>query len=92
MLTEDDEHNKSYGEEKNYERLLTEEREKLSREYFHIVIALCVGLILLIYVLTHVVICAHDRLSRQLHQRQYSQMETLRLIETFDGGNDAAAW
>lgn len=51
---------------------------RLSEEYYHVLIGLCFGFVLLIYVLIHIIVSVHDILKR----RRYGAMfESRKLID-----------
>lgn len=44
-------------------------QERISEEYYHLLIGLCFGLVLLIYVLIHITVSVHDMMKRRRYRR-----------------------
>lgn len=55
-----------------------EMQERLSEEYYHLLIGLCFGLVLLIYVLIHITVSVHDMMKRKRYRT--SALDTRHLI------------
>ena len=58
--------------------------DRLSEQYYHLLIGLCFGFILLIYVLIHITVSVHDMMKRKRYQR--SGFDTRHLIDGVQGG------
>ena len=58
-------------------------QDRLSEEYYHLLIGLCFGLVLLIYVLIHITVSVHDMMKRKRYRR--SGFDTRHLIDEVQG-------